>query len=339
MGEPGTGVGAAQGVAARPAPSLRFEIRTDRAGVAELFPAWDELLERSICNRAFSSPVWFETAIEVNPELRPCLLAGWRDGVLAALAPLAIAEGGTAIFPSSMSNYNDVIVARGDREAAAAAMAFASEPAKPYDRLEMLWLREDSNAVCGVTEGWQHERTYNYIALDGGVEPYLRAQGRSFRKGVKRAVTKAEAGGLDVRQLHPAAFEPARLPGLFLRLHLERFGERSAFRTGSPNRCFAEIALPQLFRRGGLVVFVLEQEGEIVGIDLSMSGERSLCTWNGGYPPHADVWSPGRLLIWAGIRTACELGFEEYDLLRGEQEWKMHWANRQRRVGRIARVL
>ena len=142
---------------------------------------------------------------------------------------------------------------------------------------------------------------------------------------MKRVTSKAGAAGLTSRQLEPSTFEPARLPELFLQLHLERFGERSAFRGGSTNRRFAELALPQLFQAGRLAVFVLEQEGRPIAIDLSIVGDGSLCTWNGGYPPRAEPWSPGKLLIWTGIRRACDLGFCEYDLLRGEQQWKTHF--------------
>jgi hypothetical protein len=60
-----------------------------------------------------------------------------------------------------------------------------------------------------------------------------------------------------------------------------------------------------------------------------------LCTWNGGYAPEAAPWSPGRLLLAAGINKACALGYQEYDLLRGVQDWKARWANRIRDVGRL----
>ena len=70
-------------------------------------------------------------------------------------------------------------------------------------------------------------------------------------------------------------------------------------------------------------------------IDLLFRGAHSLCAWNGGYPPEVECWSPGRLLLLSGIQRAYQLGLEEYDLLRGNQEWKASWANRSRTVGRI----
>ena len=78
------------------------------------------------------------------------------------------------------------------------------------------------------------------------------------------------------------------------------------------------------------------REGEVIAIDICMVGANSLCTWNGGYAPDAEVWSPGRLLLDAGIRAAFVSGCAEYDLLRGMQAWKATWSNCTRKVGRVS---
>ena len=53
--------------------SLRYEIVTDLAAAERIVPAWNELLDRSTCNRAFSSPIWFLAACQVQPEFSPWL--------------------------------------------------------------------------------------------------------------------------------------------------------------------------------------------------------------------------------------------------------------------------
>jgi CelD/BcsL family acetyltransferase involved in cellulose biosynthesis len=98
---------------------------------------------------------------------------------------------------------------------------------------------------------------------------------------------------------------------------------------------FAELALPILFAERRLHILAVQKEQRILALDLLFRGAHSLCAWNGGYPPEAECWSPGRLLLFFGIQRAYQLGLEEYDLLRGNQEWKASWANRSRTVGRI----
>jgi CelD/BcsL family acetyltransferase involved in cellulose biosynthesis len=325
--------------------SLRYEVVTDLAAAERIVPAWNELLDRSICNRAFSSPIWFLAACQVQPELTPWLALVWRDECLAGVLPLAVRpETQEAVFPNSMSNYNDLIVANGDVAAAAGLFEFALSERVHFRRLDLKWVRQDSNlaAALHVLSGrrelagcYLSDRDYFYIALSPTPAEYLASRSRVFRKGVNRILRRAAAEGLTMNELTPADLPPARLVELFLSLHFSRFGEKSAFRPGLPNTPFVELALPILFAERQLHAFAVSKEDNILALDLSFRGARGLCTWNGGYSPSAECWSPGRLLLLSGIQRASQLGLEEYDLLRGNQEWKASWANRSRTVGRI----
>jgi CelD/BcsL family acetyltransferase involved in cellulose biosynthesis len=325
--------------------SLRYEVVTDLAAAERLVPAWNDLLDRSICNRAFSSPIWFLGACQVQPELAPWLAFAWRGESLAGVLPLAVRpETREAIFPNSMSNYNDLIVADGDVPAAAGLFERALTEPGHFRRLDLKWVRQDSNLASALQalagrrelEGcYLSDRDYFYIALPPMQAEYLASRSRVFRKGVTRILRRAAAEGLTMHELTPADFPPERLVELFLSLHFSRFGEQSAFRPGLPNKPFAELALPVLFAESRLHAFAVSKEEKILALDLSFRGARSLCTWNGGYPPSAECWSPGRLLLLSGIERARQLGLEEYDLLRGNQEWKASWANRSRTVGKI----
>ena len=325
--------------------SLRYEVVTDLAAAERIVPAWNELLDRSICNRAFSSPIWFLAACQVQPELTPWLALAWRDECLAGVLPLAVKpETQEAVFPNSMSNYNDLIVADGDVAAAAGLFERALSERGHFQRLDLKWVRQDSNlaaalhALSGRRElagCYLPDREYFYIALPSTPAEYLASRSRVFRKGVKRILRRAAAEGLTMNELTPADLPPERLVELFLSLHFSRFGEQSAFRPALPNAPLIERALPILFAERRLHVLAVQKEQRILALDLLFRGARSLCAWNGGYPPEAECWSPGRLLLLSGIERAHQLGLEEYDLLRGNQEWKASWANRSRTVGGI----
>jgi len=325
--------------------SLRYEVVTELAAAERIVAAWNELLDRSICNRAFSSPVWFLAACQVQPELTPWLALAWRDECLAGVLPLAVRpETQEAVFPNSMSNYNDLIVANGDVAAAAGLFERMLSECGYFRRLDLKWIRQDSNlaaalqALAGrreLADCYLSDREYFYIALPPTQAEYLASRSRAFRKGVSRTQRRAAADGLTMHELTPADLPPERLVELFLRLHFSRFGEQSAFRPGLPNTPFAELALPILFAQRRLHVLSVQKEQHILALDLLFRGARSLCAWNGGYPPEAECWSPGRLLLLFGIQRAYQLGLEEYDLLRGNQKWKTSCANQIRAVGRI----
>jgi CelD/BcsL family acetyltransferase involved in cellulose biosynthesis len=213
-----------------------------------------------------------------------------------------------------------------------------------FRSLEFQAVRQDSNLAAAlpaldVRETFDARRipdqACSYIALAATRAEYLATRSRKFQKGAARILRKAAADRVAMRELTPDNFPPEKLAALFLSLHFSRFGDRSAFRREVRNTDFVEIALPVLFAERRLHVFVIQQEERILALDLCFRGARSLCTWNGGYPPEAERWSPGWLLALFGIQRAHELGLDEYDLLRGKQEWKARWANGTRRLDKI----
>lgn len=326
--------------------ALAYAVIEDLREIDALAAEWDALLEQSPCNRAFSSSAWYVSACRVTPSLSPHLFTARRGASLAGVFPLAVdGHAKEAVFPSAMSNYNDIVARQDDSETAAGLLRHALAAPQPYRKLNLCWIRKSSNVARaaaalldaparGDEETFCVERDYAYLSLPSSYDDFLKGRSRVFRKSLLRAQRKALADGLCVRELTPADFAASLLPETFLRLHLARFAERSCFQSPG-NLAFARLALPLLFARRQMRVFALLRAEEIVGIDLSMAGAQSLCTWNGGFIPEVEAWSPGKLLIDEGIRRACESGLREYDLLRGAYDWKMDWADRVREVGRM----
>ncbi|HEV3041274.1 MAG TPA: GNAT family N-acetyltransferase [Candidatus Angelobacter sp.] len=324
---------------------IQFEVLRTLPAVEAIAGEWNRLLWSSPCNRAFSSPIWYLAACRTHPEFLPHVLTARRQGQLVGVLPLAFRpDEGKAVFPSLMSNYNDVIAEASDIAVTVGLLRQALSPPKPYSRLVIWWVPDVSNCMRALpvilagrnsVECFKPTNPYYFLKLPSTYDDFLASRSRAFRKGVYRARRAAEQDGLELRQLDPASFPASDLPELFLTLNFARFGSESAFSEQPRNADFIRIALPVLFSQGQMAVFALLHKGEIVGIDLSMVGAESFCTWNGGYPPEVEQWSPGRLLIDAGIRRAFELSFKEYDFLRGMQEWKGSWANQQRTVGHI----
>jgi CelD/BcsL family acetyltransferase involved in cellulose biosynthesis len=324
--------------------SLRCETLTDPAAIERVAPAWNDLLERSRCNRGFSSPIWFLATCKVHPEMSPWLALAWHGERLAGVLPLAVSPEGTAIFPSTRSDYHDVVVADGDTVTSVRLLEYARAGSAPFRRMELKPIRQDSNLASAIDLLNGHERIIaqripdqeaSYIELASTCSEYLATRSHALRKGVSRATRKAAADGIVMRELTPADFPAQQLASLFFELHYSRFGDQSAFHREPRHAAFVEMALPVLFTERRLHVFVMQRDRRTLALDLCFRGVRSLCTWNGGYPTEAECWSPGRMLLLFGLQRAHELGLEEYDLLRGKQAWKTSWANRNRRLEKI----
>jgi CelD/BcsL family acetyltransferase involved in cellulose biosynthesis len=317
---------------ATPPADMHFEILTDLGAVEDLAPRWDALLERSPCNRAFSSPWWFLASCRVMAGRLPYLVVAHRGRELAGVLPLWVeAASRTAEFGVLLSDYNDVVADPAAPEAPAALLAFVSRAPHPFARLLLRRLRPDSCCLQALPRlapaAGRHlldSRVCPYVRLPASLAEYLRTRGAKLRKGLRNAVNRAARQGAGVRELRPDELPDGALPDVFLRLHDERFGDKSCFQAPTHRQLAAEL-LPRLFAAGRLKVFGLLRGAELLGIDLCPLGPDSLCVWNGGFSREAASWSAGKLLIAAEVACACELGLAELDLLVGAESYKLEW--------------
>jgi CelD/BcsL family acetyltransferase involved in cellulose biosynthesis len=317
---------------ARARGAIHCEVVTDLGAVEAMAPRWEALLERSRCNRAFSSPRWFLASCQVRSERRPYLVVAWRGRELAGVLPLWVdAASRTAEFGALLSDYNDIVADPAAPEVAAALLAFAGRAPHPFERVMLRRLRVDSSclrALPGLAPGvGRHlldSRVCPYAQLPPSFAEYLRGRGERFRKGLRNAANRAARQGAAVRELTPAELPAGALPDAFLRLHDARFAGRSCF-DAPLHRRLAAAVLPPLFAAGRLKVFGLLRGTELLGIDVCPLAPDSLCVWNGGFAREAAAWSAGKLLIAAEIACACRLGLSELDLLVGVEDYKLAW--------------
>lgn len=318
--------------------SISYEVLRELPRLTAISSDWDALVQRSRCNRAFSSSTWFLAACRVMPAPAPYVIAARRGGTLVGLFPLVVTpDGSQAGFPNSPADYNDMIAAPDDAGVLTGLLEHALSSRRGYERIVLKRLRLDSNCAQAVRlmhptlnlDGPPNKQVCFYVRLSSSYHEYLAGKSRNFRKSLKRAQRRADENNIVARHLTPDTFPPDQVPEVFLSLHLSRLGDESCFRLPE-NQSFVRLALPVLFAERKMHVFGLFRGERMIGIDLCMVGADSLCTWNGGFLPEAG--SSGHLLIDAGIRQACGMNLQEYDLLRGFYEWKARWATHTRDV-------
>jgi CelD/BcsL family acetyltransferase involved in cellulose biosynthesis len=326
------------------ASALSYQTLNELAQIEDIASQWDALLQTTNCNRAFSSSTWFIAACRHKPGVSPHVITVRRAGTLAGVLPLAITHvSRKAEIPLLACDYTDMVAMPDDRAVICGLLDQALVGANAYDSLWFARIRDDSNCLRAARERLseselqqifcQDDQKYPYIRLTSSYEEYLKTRRGKFRRNLLRALRNSE-GNVAIRELHPSNFDPTLLPEVFLSLHLARFQGKSPFELPA-NRAFLQYLLPRLFIAGSLRVFALLKAESILALDLCMRGASSLCAWNGGFLPEAESWSPGNLLIEAELRAAHASGMEEYDLMRGSEDYKENWATDVRWVGSI----
>jgi len=323
---------------------IAYDVLTRLSEVEAIAAEWEVLLERSPCNRSFSSPEWYIAACRSDPEISPYVVVARRGASLFGILPLAKTRAGaTLTFATTLADYNDIVAAAEDLAVTAGLLNHALAHTRGYDKLVLTDIRQDSNCARALPlikpgnntdQILQVYATCPVVHFPSSYDEYLQSRSKAFQKELRHVQRKAVRNNLMVKQLEPMTLPASQLPGVFLSLHLDRQRTGSCFERETA-QSFIKEALPPLFAKRKLRVFALFEEERMVAINLCMLGVDSLCYWNGGFLAEAGCWSPGKLLIETGIKQSYDMGLKEYDFLRGSEDYKLDWANDARRIYRM----
>lgn len=323
---------------------IAYDVLTQLGEVENIAVEWEALLERSPGNRSFSSPSWSIAACRSYPDLSPYVVVARRGAELSGVLPLAQKRGSDSLtFSTHLADYNDIVAAQEDLLVAAGLLNFTLSHPHGYYRLVLTDIRRDSNCaralplikLANETDQLLHDYAVcPRVRFDSSYDEYLQTRSKAFQTKLKRVHRKAARNNLIIKELEPTTFPPSQLPDVFLSLHLDRLGTMSSFAQETPKSFIKEV-LPALFAKRTLRAFAVFAETRMVAINLCMLGVDGLCYWNSGFLAEARDWSPGTLLIDAGIKQSYAMGLKEYDLLRGSEDYKLGWANDARETYRI----
>jgi len=329
----------------------------DAAGFCALREEWDELLKASASNSFFLTWEWlYPWWKHLSGDRKLRIITLRSDGELIAIAPLASRRGRLArLVPFRAfeflgadrlaSDYLDLIIKRG-REAEA-LQALGDYLDREMAMLEMANLRRDSCTAASLTRelqehGWTpYEETTGicpFIPLSGhSWESYLASLGPEHRYNFRRRLKNlTKASDVRFEQARSPAQVRATLPWL-VTLHKMRWrnhGRSDAFHR-SDLLAFHEEASRLALERGWLRLFLMTIDGQPAASLYGFHYHRTFYFLQSGFDPTFRKQSVGLLTMGLAIKSAIEEGAEEYDMLRGDEPYKFHWAREQRGLVRI----
>jgi CelD/BcsL family acetyltransferase involved in cellulose biosynthesis len=171
-----------------------------------------------------------------------------------------------------------------------------------------------------------------YLTLDGTWDDYTKSRSQRFRKQLKRsarllgeegdwAVTRMREGDdarawmAELLAVNDASWKAARGTNLFRCPEI---------------RAFFEELVPEMAARGLVDLHLLRLNGEAVAYELCFRLGGTLFAYNAGYLESLEHLSLGTLNTAAVIESAFERGFAEYDMLRGDESYKLRWSGSHR---------
>ena len=346
------------GITAAPSRKGTIETVENVADLEKLRGEWDELLQASASNSFFLTWEWlYPWWKHLSGDRKLCLVTLRSGGELIAIAPLAARPrrlvGGLAGRSLEFvgadrvcSDYLDLIIRWGKETEAVEALG--EYLGREMLTLEMANLRRTSCLAAALAveleqRGWSpREQTIGvcpFIPLAGhSWESYLATLGPEHRYNFRRRLKNVtNASQLRFEQARSPAEAQAALAGL-VALHNMRWqgrgGGSDAFNR-SDLIAFHEEVCRFALDRGWLRLFLMTMNGRPVASLYGFLYNRTFYFVQSGFDPAYGKHSVGLLAMGLAIKSALEEGAEEYDMLRGEEPYKFHWARETRDLGRL----
>jgi CelD/BcsL family acetyltransferase involved in cellulose biosynthesis len=324
---------------------LELQVLSSLREIAAISRQWDELLAIAPGNRAFGSREWYAASCDKQSSWNPFVVTASRGGTILCILPLVIDhEDETAKFPHHAADYNDVLARTADPNLIAGLLSYALATGQSCRRMVLSKLRPDSRCaqafplLCAGSKfpcRWREIDAYRYASLGESFDAYLNSRSKAFRKSIRRTLRHLESDGLVMRELYPGTFAPSAIPELLIALAVARHGDRCSFTRTAHVQAFLRNVLPCLFRKRHLRAFALFEGERILALDLCMVSAGGLATWNGGFLPEAERYSPGSALFAFEVQQAIASGLGEFDFTRGEEAYKRSWTNNSYAVGEL----
>ncbi|MCD6505945.1 GNAT family N-acetyltransferase [Candidatus Poribacteria bacterium] len=339
---------------------IRSQIITDRRDLIDLRPRWEKLQNESGSRSISTTWTWMWTWWEVfgeEGELFVILIYGgdeligiaplWRRRIkrfgLIPMLQIRLLATGERESDEICSDYLDFILRRG-REEEAIEGIFDALQGERWDEIVIESLEARSGTV-GLLKRIASDRGFKIqelgripsfcVELPESWESYLAQLSQSFRKKIRRNrrdLAKAHFRSVKTHSELEAAF------GRLIELHQERMrslGRPGVFSSERFTR-FHRLISRRLLDEGKLYMTSLDLEGETIAINYGFREGDALYIYQSGIRSlETNRISPGIALESLCIEDAIRSGLRRYDLMRGDEEYKLHWRPVKREMVRL----
>lgn len=300
---------------------------------------WRRLQNRGGVGTPFLAWEWFSALAEEPTLSRHCvvLVASRRGGSPIGLFPVEIDSrcGRLRVLRCAGTewlgaDHLDVVAAPSDRDAVASAIARHMVRRLRWDLADLEGLAGDGALTAALIRELRWPRCairrvasepVPVISLQGpDSEEVLRRLRRRSARGTKSA--QRAGGGYSVVE-DPAAVGPV-LESL-MEMHNDRFGDESVVFSTPELRSFHVRAATRLAAAGMARVCRLSTDTTDIALEYVLLMDDRAFSYQSGFRPDGGH-SPGRTVMCRSMLTAAEEGRNEYDLLRGDEEYKSGYA-------------
>jgi len=321
--------------------------RIDECEFDTMQEEWNDLLSNSLSDNVFLRWEWIHTWWSVFRRQRTLYLLGVRrQGRLIGIAPFylesAKCPGRTIakLCSDELSpDYLDLIVHKeAESEVVSAIRGHIHATRGEWDILVLEHLRPDSILIrhLATFKGFNilmnHSHRCRYIRLEKDFEHYWQGQHALARFALmKKERVLQEEKHVIHRTVQTQDDLQEGFQHLFA-LHRKRASEahvKSNFLSEDVQQF--HLRLGRLFLPAGILNLHFLCAGQTpISAHYCFNYKKKIYFYQSGFDPLWNKWSLGMVQLLKAVRQAFEQGFEELDFLKGEEGYKVYWANAER---------
>lgn len=294
--------------------------------------AWDALVELQPIPSPFLRSWWLEGAAGH----KPCFVLVRDEGNL--IGGLALEEDRRLLVPRLLAvgsalapDHLDLVAAPGREDDVIRALAnwFRRKGSRVVD---LCCLVEHPQVVRSMpsVDSVEVVEAAPWTPLPSDFDSYMAQRPSRLNNSLDRTRRRLSKEGARYHRVEPTELEPA-LRALRA-LHEQVFGERSLFLPYFER--FATVARAGMVR-GELVLHQLRLDDKVIASDVTFEVAGRVSYYQSGRDTDRRWRGAGVYLEYCILKDACRRGFQEFDHLRGKEQYKREWAPHTRPLTRV----
>lgn len=279
------------------------------------------------------------------------LLTVEEDKEVLGIAPLMLSKYKLPAFGSIKkieflgtrhSDYNNFIFSKKEYECVKAVVDYLDD-FDEWDWIELKEIPELGSFPSSTFGNFSRnldlkERVCNvcpYVNLPNNYEILRKNFGKNLRQNLNRYIKKIRdlSGEIDLKRFDEAGFSAKEAMNTFIKLHEEKwnaFGKPGAFADDAFRSFHLDVA-DTLDRNGWLGIYFLRAKGEPIASQYTFEYSQKMYYYLGGFLPDYSNLSVGNLIIMFLLKECIDKGYSEYDMMRGNEPYKLKWTSTFRR--------
>lgn len=324
------------------------EAITTEVALDDLEDDWNQLSASSESPNVFMAYSWFRawlrrlTADEGSERLQPYVLVIRQNENVVGIAPLVrrvVSRLGVRVrkieFLTFHSDYNEFVVGRDVGVLTQAAVSYLAGATREWNFIDLKELRDDGGRIeamegAAAQSGLSYRMLIEpegcpYIPIDASWDETQEKKRFRFARYAWTRLQRSAEKGFRARVADEMLGESDLLERMIsVEAQKQAGGGLSEPFIGKYREVFRKL-FDDLGRRGLIAVVVVEKGDQLVAWLILLRCGKKLWDYQTAYDRAFAKLSPGTLLVCAAIAYGYEHGCNEFDFLRGMDEYKQRW--------------